>query len=310
MDPPYRKKLVTAYRSSTDRQAQSNWKSFRDWLPEHISTITTQTVIEFLMHLEDVKHLNPRTILNYRSRLRLPFQLAFNIDFESEVFSLLARNQFLTNPPQRKKIPEWSVDKVLDLLSTAEFDLRSASPEHLLIKTLFLTALASGNRVSELAATSRQGLDFSDNKVALPTRPDFLFKNQSIKNPLPPAIQFPALGHNNSLCPVAALRNYVAKTSHLPHQGVLFINPTSGKPLAAGRLSYWLVKAIRLADPLTPRPAGHDVRKLGHSIAFARGLDPQDILKNGFWHSPNVFIHIYLTSCSSPLNKFMAGRFK
>ena len=99
----------------------------------------------------------------------------------------------------------------------------------------------------------------------------------------------------------------MAKTSHLPHQGVLFINPTSGKPLAAGRLSYWLVKAIRLADPLTPHPAGHDVRKLGHSIAFARGLDPQDILKNGFWHSPNVFIHKYLISCSSSLNKFLAG---
>ena len=231
-------KLVEAYRSSADRQAQSNWKSFQDWLPEHVSTITTKSVMEFLMHLEDVKHLNPRALLNYRSRLRLPFHLAFNIDFESEVFSLLARNQFLTNPPQRKKIPEWSVDKVLDLLSTAEFDLRGASPEHLLLKTLFLTALASGNRVSELAATSHQGLDFSDNKVALPTRPVFLFKNQSIKNPSPPAIQFPALGHNNSFCPVAALRNYVAKTSHFPHQGVLFINPTSGKPLAAGKLSY------------------------------------------------------------------------
>ena len=161
-----------------------------------------------------------------------------------------------------------------------------------------------------MATTSRQGLNFSDGKVVLPTGPVFFFRNQSFKNSLPPATQFPALGHNNTLCPVAALKNYVTKTSHLPHQGVLFVIPVSGKPLAAGRLSSWLVKAIRLADPLTPHPAGHDVRKLGHSIAFARGLDPQDILRNGFWHSPNLFIHKYLIPCSSSLSNFIAGRFK
>ena len=42
------------------------------------STITTGTVIEFLVFLEEHKRLNPRTILNYRARLRLPFRLAFS----------------------------------------------------------------------------------------------------------------------------------------------------------------------------------------------------------------------------------------
>ena len=238
--------------------------------------------MDFLAYLEDSRQLNPRTILNYRSRLRQPLHLAFNIDFDAEPFSLLAGHQCLANPPQKRKIPGWSVDSVLTVLSSEEFNLRTASPVNTLIKTLFLTALASGNRVSELAATSRTGISLTPSKAILPTSPGFIFKNQSLKNPLPPEIQFPALGRDNTLCPVAALKTYVARTSSLQHDNVLFANPTSGKPLAAGRLSYWLVRAIKLGAPLTPAPAGHDVRKIGHPVAFARGLDPQEILANGF----------------------------
>ena len=303
-------KLTQAFRKTTDRQTQSNWKTFQNWLPAGTDTVTPRTVLEFLIFLEEVRRLNPRTILNYRASLRIPLKLAFNIDFHSEEFSLLARNQFLTNPPNRCKIPQWSVDSVLSVLSTEEFNLRIASPVNLLIKTLFLTALASGNRVSELAATSRLGVSLTESKATLPTSAGFLFKNQSLQNPLPPLIQFPALDRNNSLCPVAALKTYIAKTESLPHNNVLFVNPSSGKPLSAGRLSYWLVRAIKLGDPLSPGPSGHDVRKIGHSVAFARGLDPQEILRNGFWHSPNVFIHRYLINNASSLTNFVAGRHK
>lgn len=303
-------KLIHAYKTVTDRQGQSNWKVFQNWLPKEITTITARTVMEFLVYLEEEKHLNPRTILNYRSRLRQPFQRAFNIDLNSEAFSLLARNQFLSNPPQRQKIPQWSIDKVLTKLSSEEFDLTSASPENTLIKTLFLTALASGNRVSELAAITRQNLSISEDTAILPTKPGFLFKNQSPKNPQAPLIQFPALGNDSTLCPVVALRMYLAKTASLPHDNILFVNPVSGKSLAAGRLSFWIVKAIRLGEPLASNPAGHDVRKLGHSIAFARGLDPQEILKNGFWNNQNVFVQKYLVSCNASTDKFVAGRHK
>ena len=169
---------------------------------------------------------------------RPTLHLAFNLDLNSEVFSLLARSQFLKNPPQRRKIPQWSIDNVLNKLNEKEFNLRTTSPENLLIKTLFLTALASANRVSELAAVTRQGLSLSFHKAILPTAPGFLFKNQSPTNPLAPVIEFPALNQDHALCPVAALKMYVAKTATLPHNDVLFVNPKSGKALAAGRLSY------------------------------------------------------------------------
>ena len=97
--------LTTAYRASTNRQSQSVWKIFQNWLPKSVTTITTQLLMEFLIYCENDRHLDPRTILNYRSQLRLPILQAFNINLTSENFSLLARSQFLRNPPQKQKIP-------------------------------------------------------------------------------------------------------------------------------------------------------------------------------------------------------------
>lgn len=302
-------RLVQAYRGSTNRQAESIWKTFQNWLPADVTSVTPRTVMEFLLALE-ARHLNPRTILNYRSQLRLPILQAFGLDLSSDLFSLLARSQFLKNPPDKKKVPQWCMDKVLATFSSEEFNMNTASPTNLLLKTIFLTALASGNRASELAATIREGLIISKDKAVLPTRPDFLFKNQNSQHPRPPDITFPALGRRHSLCPVNALKIYKAKTASLPHNGFLFVNPSSGRPLQAGRLSYWLAKAIKTGDPTATDPAGHDIRKFGFSIAHFRGVQPSEILQNGFWHSPNVFIRKYLISCKPSSTPVVAGRSK
>ena len=60
-------RLTTAHRTSTARQAQSVWDAFKRWLPPSLTTISTQTLMEFLIHCEDNRCLNPRTFLNYRS---------------------------------------------------------------------------------------------------------------------------------------------------------------------------------------------------------------------------------------------------
>lgn len=188
--------------------------------------------------------------------------------------------------------------------------MNTDSPTNLVLKTIFLTALASGNRASELAATIREGLIISKDKAVLPTSPDFLFKNKNSQHPRPPDITLPALGRRHSLCPVNALKIYKAKTASLPHNGFLSVNPSSGKPLQAGRFSYWLAKAIKTGDPTATDPAGHDIRKFGFSIAHFRGVQPFEILQNEFWHSPNVFIRKYLLSCKPSSTPEVAGRSK
>ena len=72
--------LISAYRNSTNRQAQSVWKAFQSWLPPTVQKITVKELMEFLIFCEQEKRLDPRTILNYRSQLRLPMLHAFNIN--------------------------------------------------------------------------------------------------------------------------------------------------------------------------------------------------------------------------------------
>ena len=207
--------LISAHRDSTIRQAQSIWKAFQKWLPVSTRTISTQTLMEFLIACEENRHLDPRTILNYRSQLRLPILQAFGIDLSTENFSLLARSQFLRNPPTKQKIPQWSIERALETFSSEEFSFQKISLTDLLLKTLFLTALASGNRASELAATVRTGISLTYERAVLPTEPGFLFKNQSTRNPKPPDITFPGIGQDNPLCPIESLRVYITRTESI-----------------------------------------------------------------------------------------------
>ncbi|KAK3885508.1 hypothetical protein Pcinc_010249 [Petrolisthes cinctipes] len=223
-------------------------------------------------------------------------------------FSLLAKSQFLRRPPPAKKVPTWSIDTALVTFSRPEFNPPEASTEKLLLKALFLTALATANRASELASTIREGITVTNGQATLPVQRSFLFKNQNINHQSAPAITFPVL-HTTPLCPWNALDAFLKRTAVEAHQGFIFVHPTSFKPLKSGRLSYWLVKAIKTTDTSATSPAGHDVRKFGHSIAFARQEDPATIMKNGFWHSPNVFVNKYLFSPGNTrVRNFVAGR--
>jgi len=299
-------RLVQAYRTSTSRQFQSAWKSFQSWLPEETPNLSKKTVLEFLLFLQDVRHLQPRTILVYRSALSLPLSLGFNIDTADQEFSLLAKAQFLTQPPASPRLPSWSLDKALDSLLNPPFHPTDSS-EYLFLKTLFLVALASGNRVSELAACVRVGSTISINGITLATRSGFLFKNQSILRK-PSAISFPAIDLKHPLCPGACLQQYMKDTSNTQNKGYLFVHPSTGLPLKAGRLAYWLWKGIRLSANPSQAFGAHDMRKISHSIAWLRGVPIESILKNGSWQSPNVFINNYCTSLIVPTKDFVAGR--
>ena len=216
----------------------------------------------------------------------------------------MARAQFLRKPSTPSRFPSWSLDHALDTLLTRRFENATATPRDLFLKTLFLVALATGNRASEIAACVRNGSRLLPTVGTLAVRASFLFKNQSLSR-TPPPISFPGLGPDNQLCPVAALSAYLDRRPATDNS--VFVHPSTGASLTASRLSYWLAQAIRIfAKPEHPH-GGHDVRKLSHSAAWARGLSMTTILQQGFWSSPNVFINNYLTTLVVPARTFVAG---
>ena len=131
-------------------------------------------------------------------------------------------------PKGRRGIPSWNLSLVLHQLTKAPFEpLKEASLKHLTFKTVFLLALGSGKRRSEIHAwlhkNIRQKSDWS--KVSLYPSPSFLSKNQLTKegpDSVAPVV-IPALAStlekslkgDRSLCPVRALRYYLDRTSDL-----------------------------------------------------------------------------------------------
>ena len=176
--------------------------------------------------------------------MALPLKVGFNIDDNSQEYSLLAKAQFIARPIAPKVVPEWSLTTALRSLASSQFS-ELLDITHQLFKTLFLVTLAAGNRVSELAALDRAAAQFLPNMAVIPVKQGFLFKNQTA-NRNPPNISFPTLPEGKSFCPVLALQQYIHRSRNLPHRGSVFLNPGSGSPLAAGTLAYWMCKAIRL----------------------------------------------------------------
>jgi integrase len=247
-----------------------------------------------MMHLVQDRALSARTATLYKNALAYPLQIAFGIDPGAPEWSLASRALFHRNPPSKPSFPSWNLEKVLTFLSTARFANASASEYDLLMKALFLVALASGNRASELAALDRTKINFTpDGAVHIPVRKGFLYKNQSVTR-APPNISFPALqeeGTGHVLCPVQALKAYLAKTADEPT--AVFRNSRTRKPLSSATIASTLCTVIDLAHP-GQLPKGHDVRKQAASLAWTRGMPPAEIICKAFWATSSVFVSRYL----------------
>ena len=128
-------------------------------------------------------------------------------------------------PKGRWGVPTCNLSLVLHQLTKAPFEfMRKASLKHLTFKTVFLLALGSDKRCSEIHAWLYKNIRHQENlsQVSLYPSPIFLSKNQLA--PEGPAcvnpVVIPALGlsldksltEDKSLCPVRVLRYYLDRT--------------------------------------------------------------------------------------------------
>jgi len=292
--------LAAAHRHSTNNQYENCWKDFQKWLSNKEGTkVNKASILLYLTELATTRHLSPKTILVYRNALKLPLLYGFNIKTTDREFSLLARGQFIQNPPPKRFIPAWNPNKVLSMLGKSQFLNHRATPHDLLKKTLFLIALACGNRVSELAAFTRIATSIlpGAKKAMLAVRPGFLYKNQTIDH-TPPNIIIESLldsdGSPHRLCPVDALQHWLNVTKDWASDAI-FINPKSKKAMNRGAISLLLVNTINTANPGIFAKA-HDIRKVSASLAWARGVPPREIVQTMFWKRSTVFLNKYLIS--------------
>ena len=187
-----------------------------------------KSVADFLMYLFEDRNLQPSTIDGYRSAIADKLGNATIDISKDDNLTCLLDSFHRDRPKGRRGIPSWNLSLVLHQLAKAPFEpLREASLKHLTFKTVFLLALGSGKRRSEIHAWQHKNIRHQSDwsKVSLFPSPSFLSKNQLAKEgpeSVAPVV-IPALAptldkslkSDRSLCPVRALRYYLDRTSEL-----------------------------------------------------------------------------------------------
>ncbi|KAK3886697.1 hypothetical protein Pcinc_009163 [Petrolisthes cinctipes] len=295
-------KMLRAHRQSSVRQYESCRKRFQDFLRRHPSRVISEdTVLEFLTWLADSTNRAPATVLAHHAALSDPLLLGFNIKVSERPLSLLRMGIRAGTAPHRAQAPSWSLHRVLSYLTFEGVPLEVC---HLLQKALFLLALATGYRASQLAALTRHTA-FSSvtpnlTSLTISPSPAFLAKNEQADDRIGPLAvpSFLRDGNFHPLCPVHAFVAYVEATRGASPDH-LFYNSRSGNPLFPRSIARLLCRVIENGDP-GHAPRAHSVRGVAASLAFLRTHSVERVRDLGGWASTSSFRKRYLFHSLSP----------
>ena len=140
-----------------------------------------KAIADFLLHLFQDRKLQPSTIDGYRLAIADKLGNSTNNVSKDENFTRLLDSFHRKRSKGRRGIPSWNLSLVLHQLIKAPFEpLKEASLKHLTFKTVFLFALSSGKRRSEIHAWLHRNIRHQSDwsKVSLYPSPSFLSMNQ------------------------------------------------------------------------------------------------------------------------------------
>ena len=313
-------RIEAPQRSSTRSVYEAKWTVFTRWCHDNkvdVKSPPLTSIADFLLYLFQEKKLQPSTIDGYRSAIADKLgNEPVNISRDDNLTRLL--DSFHRDRPKgRRGVPSWNLSLVLHQLTKPPFEpICNASLKHVTFKTVFLLALGSGKRRSEMHAwvnkNIRHQLDWST--VSLYPSPSFLAKNQLARDgpqSVAPVV-IPALAptldrslkEDRTLCPVRALRYYLDRTADIrENKELVFVSFKKGfnKDISPATLSSWIKKTIIMCYDLSDKDAqtlhqvkAHDVRAFAASKAFHSGISLDLLLSACHWKSHNTFTQFYL----------------
>ena len=242
----------------------------------------------------------------------------------------LGQDPFLSNliksfkrerPKSLQEFPQWDLSLVLFSLIKEPFEPLAEVPlKFLTYKTVFLVLLAAGCRRSELHALSYEKFSHDSHwrNVTLDPMVSFILKTQLRSkgaSALEP-ISIPSLAHSlgpdlsedRKLCPVRALKIYLARTQDMRSgKNRLFISFMPGKSsdISKNTISGWIRSLLHLVYTNANKDAAalcgrttHAIRSMASSLAFSGQVDLDDILKSCSWKSHTTFSDFYLKDMS------------
>ena len=262
-------RIKAPQRGSTRSVYEVKWTIFTKWCLSNqvdFRAPPLKAITDFLLHLFQDRKWQP-LLTNWvtpplmSAKMRIsPISDSFHRD----------------KPKGIRGIPSWNLSLVLHQLTKAPFEA------YLTYKTVFLLALCSGKRRSEIHAWLHKNIRHqSDWSVSLYPSPSFLSKKEGPDSVAPVVI--PALAPtldklfkgDRSLCPVRAFQYYLDRTSDLrQNKELICVSFKKGfdKDISPATISSWIKQTVILCYELSDQEAltlhqvkAHDVRAFAAS---------------------------------------------
>ena len=315
------KYIAAPTRPSTAKSYDGKWQKWADWAEARNLDPCQAPVTEVAEFLLDLfkQGLAPQTIKGYKTSLSSVFKkIGRGHIINDQALSSMMQSFTIQKPRPSRTMPNWELGLVLERLKQKPYEpMREASLKYLTLKTVFLLALASGNRRSELQALMYNDeyclVEKDGSKATIHFAPGFLRKNRSplvadkpvvIKAlPIPGRTDFGAI-----LCPVRALRYYRTATRDNDirrDRQRLFVpikDNNQGQEISPDSISRWITSVISDAYQSVGNDQdiiqdlnikAHEVRAVSTSLLKFQGANLQEIMQAGRWASGGTFIRFY-----------------
>lgn len=272
---------------------------------------------DFLLFLRDEKKFTVPTVKGYRSALSLVLRPSGVNVTESPELTALVRSFSQEVPARSLALPKWDLSLVLGSLTRPPYEpLETADQGFLTHKCVFLIALASAKRVSEIQALSGEIFHRDDwSEVSFQFAPDFLAKTEvpdaaraEMRTFLIPALRRHASDPEDLLlCPVRTLRCYLSRTRDRRQPASRLFLPVSGVRQAVSKntISSWISSVVRRAYAADNGAqhrlysvSAHEVRALATSWRFSHNLALDSVMAAASWRSHSTFSSFYLRDVS------------
>ena len=304
--------LIFSRRLSTRLNYQARWGTYRKWCKDfhhRSSSPSIAKIADFLTYMFKNKGAALSTIKGYRAMLAAVFKFPLPEISSSPILKDLIRSFEISAPRPIFPPPPWDLDKVLEFLSGPPFEpLARASFLDKTKKALFLLAMATAKRVSELQALSFS-VSFQGEDLVFYYDPFFRAKTESVINPLPRSVIVPSLSDfagdlpERLHCPVRAvkyLRKAARSASFIPPR--LFVSPKNPKrSMSKNAMSFYLRQLIIDSGAVSSArpPRAHDICGIATSLNYYSNLSLTSLMQVATWKSKRVFASRYLKEVSA-----------
>jgi len=305
-----RQLLRASWRSGTQKDYNAKFRKFNSWCSSRQINPIDASLVQVSDFLTDLFHdgLQYRTIAGYRSMLSmvLPPVDGFKIGQHPDIIRLI-KGVFHSRPPQKRLVPEWDIEVVLKALQKKPFEpLKKASLKMLTFKTVFLVAISSFRRCSDLQSlrlgegsvnVQSAGITFARHGLA----------KQDRESHYSARVFIPTFVENKLLDPKRSVYYYLKRTEPFRKNadGTEVLNVFLGlnephKPVSSQTISHWLVETLKLTlKNKNLKVKGHSTRAIGSSYALFKGASLDSILSAADWSRKSTFVKFYLRDIES-----------